>query len=769
MDPMIHILLIEDEPAHAELVTRAFDASSGQYRVSVAGTLATALSMMRQGAPDLIIADWRLPDGDGLDLARGRGLNAGPPVVLMTSHGNERVAVEAIQAGAIDYVVKSVEALSDMPHTAERALRQWRHRVERDRMQTALEASERKYRLLADHVVDVIWTMDLGMHLTFTSPSAERMYGWSPEEYLKLQPRDYLTPQSLGLVQQTLADYLKRQGPPLAEGITLELEQCRKNGTTFWAEVKARFLRDEAGTPTGVIGITRDITERKRMEQVLAQEKAFSDMVIDNLPGIFFICDEGGTLLRWNDNEKIVTGYSQEELSCMDMRKLFPQDESLMTAFIREVFAAGRPSIEASLMTKTSKNIPFYLTGFPMSVEGGHYLVGVGIDISERKKLEQQLLHAQKMESIGQLAGGVAHDFNNILGAIVGYGNLLQRKIQDDGTSREYLANILTSAERAASLTHGLLAFSRKQVVNPQTVNLNSSIRRFEKFLGRIIGEDIVLTTVLTGEVLSIYVDVSQLEQVLMNLATNARDAMPKGGRLTIETEQAHLDDEYVRTRGYGVPGSYALLSVSDTGEGMDAQVQKKIFEPFFTTKETGKGTGLGLAIVYGIVKQNNGYINVYSEPGKGTTFKLYFPLVGISAGEVRQPEAPQAVKGGTETILLAEDNNTLRRLVREVLEEHGYTVIEAADGNAALQQFRDHKDRISLIILDLIMPEKNGRDVFEEARRINPKVRALFTSGYSADLIQKEGILEQGLHFITKPSPPEAMLRKVREVIDGP
>ncbi|NTW66165.1 MAG: PAS domain S-box protein, partial [Nitrospirae bacterium] len=733
MDPVIHILLVEDEPAHAELVTRAFDGSSDRYRVSVVGNLAAAQSLMQQSIPDLIIADWRLPDGDGLDLVRGSDGRAEIPVVLMTSHGNERIAVDAIQSGVLDYVVKTVESLSDMPHTAERALREWLYRKERRRMQVELQASEQKYRFLAENVVDVIWTMDLQMHLTFMSPSAEKMYGWTIEEWLNLQPQDYLPSQSLALAQKTLAEHLVMQRGPEDDKVTLELEQCRKDGTTFWTEVKARLLRDEREAPVSIIGSTRDITERKRAEQALVREKAFSDMVIDSLPGIFYICDEQGLLVRWNDNEKVVTGYSREELSQMNLLRLFQLDGELMAAHIREVFETGRASVEASIVTRIGKAIPFYLTGFRMAVDDKRYLVGVGIDISERKSLEQQLLHSQKMESIGQLAGGIAHDFNNILAAIVGYGNVLQMKMRNDDPSKDYVNQILTSAERAANLTQSLLAFSRKQVINPKNIDLNESISKVEKFLARTIGEDIMLTTALSKEALILFADVTQIEQVLMNLATNARDAMPTGGRLMIETGRVMLDDVYIRAKGYGAPGPYAVLSISDTGKGMDEQTQKKIFEPFFTTKELGRGTGLGLAIVYGIVKQNNGYINVYSEPGNGTTFKIYFPLVSSRPGDIWHPQVQQPIRGGTETILFAEDNGTVRRLHSGVLQEFGYTVIDAADGEEALQKFREHRDQISMVILDVIMPKKNGREVFEEARRIDPNVQAIFTSGYPA------------------------------------
>ena len=350
--------------------------------------------------------------------------------------------------------------------------------------------------------------------------------------------------------------------------------------------------------------------------------------------------------------------------------------------------------------------------------------IGAVLDITdqklaevEREKLQSQLLQSQKMESIGQLAGGIAHDFNNMLAAIVGYGNLIHMHMKDDDPSRVHIEQVLTAAERAASLTQSLLAFSRKQVINPKDMDLNDAIRKVEKLLSRIIGEDIALTTSLHNEALTIYADASQIEQILMNLATNARDAMPKGGRLIIGTERVVLDDEYVRRHGYGSPGVYAVLSVNDSGEGMDERTRQKIFEPFFTTKELGRGTGLGLAIVYGIVKQNNGYINVYSEVGTGTTFKIYFPFVGAPTGEDRHPGAQQPLRRGTETILLAEDNETVRLLNRNVLQEFGYTVIEAVDGKEALQKFREHRDRISLFILDVIMPKKNGKEVFEEMK----------------------------------------------------
>jgi len=385
----------------------------------------------------------------------------------------------------------------------------------------------------------------------------------------------------------------------------------------------------------------------------------------------------------------------------------------------------------------------------------------------ERKKLQNQLYQVQKMESVGQLAGGIAHDFNNILATIMGYGSIMQDSMKEDDPNRESLEEIMNSADRAANLTQSLLAFSRKQLINPKEIEINEHILRIEKFLTRIIGEDIILTTELLSEKLWIYADATQIEQVLMNIAANARDAMPSGGRLIISTYSEFLKEDDVITIGYGIAGECAVIEISDTGTGMDEETRKKIFDPFFTTKETGKGTGLGLSIVYGIIRQNKGHISVYSEKGKGTTFRIYLPL--ITAEKISEPSSLKeiSINGGVETILLAEDNETLREINSKVLKNYGYTVISAENGEEAILKFRENKDRIDIIILDIIMPKKNGREVFDEAKRLRPDIKVLFTSGYPADLIAKQGVLEKGINFIPKPSPTNKLLRKIRELLD--
>lgn len=387
-------------------------------------------------------------------------------------------------------------------------------------------------------------------------------------------------------------------------------------------------------------------------------------------------------------------------------------------------------------------------------------------DISDYKRLEEQLLHSQKLEAVGLLAGGVAHEFNNILMGIMGYASLLKNKIGHGDPSQTYIDNILTSSKRAANLTQGLLAFSRKQNINPRPVNINNIVRRVEELLIRIIGEEIELRTLLAPADLTVTADSGQIEQVLMNLATNARDAMPHGGILTIETEPVTLSDEYPKDHLRSGREQYALISLSDTGVGMDEKTRERIFEPFFTSKEVGKGTGLGLSVVFGIIKQHNGNITVTSEPGRGTTFKIYLPLHNGPRTEEPQPALLRPPVRGTETLLLAEDNAQVRNLVKALLQDAGYTVITAA-GEDALRVFEENRERIRMLILDVVMPKKSGKEVYNDIRKIRPDIKTLFMSGYTADVVRQRGTLEEEIDFISKPIFPDVLLRKVREILD--
>jgi signal transduction histidine kinase len=393
------------------------------------------------------------------------------------------------------------------------------------------------------------------------------------------------------------------------------------------------------------------------------------------------------------------------------------------------------------------------------------------LEISERRRAEEekdnlqaQLLHAQKMEAIGQLAGGVAHDFNNVLTAIIGYGNLLLMAIGRDDRLKNYVNHILTASERAAKLVGSLLAFSRKQITNLEPIDVNRIITEVQTLIARLVGEDVELKTLLTDRDLTVMADSNQIDQVLMNLATNARDAMPDGGSLTICTDLIAMDDGFIKLHGYGEAGQYAGITVSDTGTGIDEETKTRIFEPFFTTKDVGKGTGLGLAMVYGIIKQHKGYISVHSELGKSTTFIIYLPLIQSEVKEKKQEF--HVMKEGTETILLVEDNAVVRGAVNAILTHAGYKVLEAVDGEDAIHKFMENKDDIHLLILDVIMPKKNGKEVYETIKKIKP-VKIIFTSGYTADIIHRRGIVEEGSDLILKPYSPYALLEKIRSVLD--
>jgi two-component system, cell cycle sensor histidine kinase and response regulator CckA len=369
------------------------------------------------------------------------------------------------------------------------------------------------------------------------------------------------------------------------------------------------------------------------------------------------------------------------------------------------------------------------------------------------------------MEAVGTLAGGIAHDFNNLLTVIIGYCSVLQMSMEDRDPLRVHIDPILSSSRKAADLIKSLLAFSRQQPISLKPLDLNEAIRHTEKLLKRLLTEDIELTTSLCPGEAMIMADAIQIEQILFNLATNARDAMKKGGTLIIETKLVVLDLEFIGVHGYGKPGGFVLLSVSDTGSGMDEAIKEKVFDPFFTTKEPGKGTGLGLSTVYGIVKQHDGYINMHSERGVGTTFQIYFPLVQEAA---REEERSFPFTGrGSETILVAEDNEDVRRLIKSILSKYGYQVIEASDGQDAIDQLRMHKD-IDLVLLDSVMPKKNGREVFDEISKTRPVVKAIFTSGYTRDIVLDKGIETKKVNFLSKPILPNELLHKVREVLDG-
>jgi len=507
--------------------------------------------------------------------------------------------------------------------------------------------------------------------------------------------------------------------------------------------------------------------ERKQTEEKLERYgKLFSET-----NDLAYICDSQGNILFVNNVFEKLTGHKPEAFFGKSFALLFDEGDMKKAMDAYSMTMRGEsPEYELNFKD-TGKRCEY--RNIPWKDGTGNIIgvMGVARDITDRRhaeeekeRLREQLFRSQKLESVGALAGGVAHDFNNMLMAITGYGSLLESESKDV-TLKDYARKVLKSAEKAANLTRGLLAFSRKEPSVQEPVNLNDLVKEVKGLLSQVIPEDIKLTVSLTEKCCVAMANSGQIEQVLMNLATNARDAMPGGGELTIATGVVEMDDDFVKAHGFGEAGRYALITVSDTGAGMDEKTRERVFEPFFTTKEVGKGTGLGLSIAYGIVRQHNGYIEVDSAVGRGATVRIYVPLIELKPRKMPE-EIPSFAKGGTETILVAEDEENVRSLVKLVLEGHGYTVIEATNGKDAVHKFMENKDKVHMVLLDVVMPEKNGMEAYKEILKICPDMKALFMSGYGRDIIDKKMILEEG-RLISKPVLPAELLIKVREALD--
>ena len=516
--------------------------------------------------------------------------------------------------------------------------------------------------------------------------------------------------------------------------------------------------------------------DRARQRQALQRHERLLRQIIDANPSLIFVKDWDGRFVLVNQATADVYGTTVESLVGKTDADFNSKVEEVAHYLRddREVMLSGRPKLiaEESVTNPATKETRWFQTiklPLRMRDDGSSTLLGVATEITERKRLEEQLMQSQKMEAVGQLAGGVAHDFNNILTAIVGYTDLLAAELGGNDRQLEDLEEIRKAARRAAALTRQLLAFSRKQVLEPKIIDLNAIVLNLDKMLRSLISENIEFKTALAPNLEAARADPNQLEQVIMNLAINARDAMPEGGTLTIETGNAKLDHTYAAKHVSVIPGDYVMLAVTDTGCGMDEQTKTRIFEPFFTTKPAGRGTGLGLSTVYGIVKQSGGNIWLYSEPGKGTTFKVYLPAIEAVPEDIGKAAPVGTGQRGGGTVLVVEDDEQLRRLTHRALAGRGYTVLEADRGSVALDIARRHKGRIDLLLTDVVMPDMNGRKLADTLRADRPGLRVLFMSGYPDGAIANHGMLEKGVNYLPKPFTTEAVARKVREVLDMP
>lgn len=621
----------------------------------------------------------------------------------------------------------------------------------------ALLASEEKHRSILMTALDGFWVVSSSGRLLEVNESYCRMSGYSEAE----------------LLQMSIADIDSQEDP---EGVALHIEKIltegedrfesvhrKKDGTLFPVEVSVQY-KDKSSR--NMVVFLRDITRSKQAEQEMLK----LSNAVDQSPVSIVITDTNGFIEFANPKFSQITGYSLEEVLGQTPRILktgHTSPEKYQQLW--ETISAG-DIWEGEFLNKKKDGSLFWesATIAPIMNPAGVITNYVAIkeDITAQKQLEEQLRHAQKMEAVGQLAGGVAHDFNNILQVIMTSATLMKMNRHLDAQDSGHAEQILASAQRAATLTRDLLAFSRRQTINLKSCDLNSIVENIRKFLIRIIGEDLELQIDCCATPLIVNVDSGQIDQVLVNLATNARDAMPGGGRLSIKTELTVLDESFIQANGYGIQGSYACLIISDSGIGMDESLQKRIFEPFFTTKGIGKGTGLGLSIVYGIVKSHKGFIHVTSEPGAGTTFSIYLPNTKDEPQPPALPLEPSLQKG-TETILVVEDEEAVQWSMNAVLSQCGYTVIQARSGKEGVEQFIAHRDKIKLIIMDVIMPVMDGREAAQQIRQLCPGCRLLFASGYTADFINERSSLAEGEEFISKPVQPLELLGKIREILD--
>ena len=635
------------------------------------------------------------------------------------------------------------------------------------RIRKRLVEREELFHLISENAADMIAVVDMNGQRLFNSLSYRKVLGYSPEELQASSAFEQIHPDDRESIKQAAED-ARRSG----QGKTLEYRIRHKNGTWLVLESTSSVIHNEGGEPEKLVIVNRDVTERKRAEQALRRSEANFRSVVEDAPYGIYRASVTGRFLQVNPALMKMLGYEAEEAL-------------LKQGLATDIFLhSGEYHRLAELLTRTEEIKDLEMEwkkqdGTPITVrcsgrrandESGvpAYFEVFAEDVSEKRVLEKQLRMAQKMEAIGRLSGGIAHDFNNLLGVIIGYSRVLKKALSQENVLCEHATEIEKAGQRAASLTKQLLAFSRQQVLTPAVLNLNTLASDMEKMLPRLLGEDIEVSLALDAALGSVKADQSQIEQVILNLAVNARDAMPNGGKLKVHTANAELDQTYTRNHPGSRAGNYVLLTVTDTGTGMDAGTLAHIFEPFFTTKERGKGTGLGLATVYGIVKQSNGYIWVDSAPGKGSSFQIYLPRYAGEPEVDKQKIVSEERLSGSETILLVEDAEPLRKLAQTFLEGSGFRVLSAGSGEEALEVAARFAGVFDLLLTDVVMPGMNGRMLAEQLLPRRPGMKVLYMSGYTDSFIAGHGVLDPGTHLLHKPFTEEVLIRSVREALDG-
>ncbi|MBM9521004.1 PAS domain S-box protein [Desulforhopalus vacuolatus] len=638
----------------------------------------------------------------------------------------------------------------------------------REKAETALKKSEQKLRLVISQSPIGICTVDLNGNILSTNQAYEQILGYSRDELRELSLFDITHPDDCFKNRKLFQDMCSRKTP----GFDIEKRYIRKNGTEINVYLHATAVKDEEGNTVFGTAFIEDITARKHAEREILQSKLLIESVINGIADPVFVKDEKHRWIMLNDAFCRVFCKTCGELLGKSDYDFFPEKEArLFWEHDDIVFTSNKPDIneEHIVIGEETRIVSTNKSPFTNPITGARNLVATLRDITDTKRLEEQFNQAQKMESVGRLAGGVAHDFNNMLGVILGHTDIILAQLKTSQPFIDNLKEIKKAAERSSQLTRQLLAFARKQTVAPKVLDINKIVGGMTKMMRRLIGEDIDLVWDPCRDIWPVKIDPGQIDQILVNLCVNARDAIDDNGKLTIETNNSVFDEDYCKYHTDSKPGEYVMLAVSDNGCGINREIIDNIFEPFFTTKKTGVGTGLGLATVFGIVKQNNGFINVYSEPDKGSTFKIYLPRYLGDESQTIRKEIPveQTIRNG-ETILLVEDEPAILEMTTMMLEGLGYTVMAAATPGEALRFVEEYPKQIQLLMTDVIMPEMNGKELAKNILARYPDLKRLFMSGYTADVIAHHGVLDEGVHFIQKPFSIQDLATKLREVLES-
>ena len=775
---------------------------------------------------DIVLSDYNLPQWTGMDVLKLlQQAKLDIPFILVTGTLGEEAAVECIKMGVTDYVLK--DRLARLPVAVQRALDEKALRDNRVASEDALRQSEARLQLQIERMPIglIVWSPDF--RVVSWNPAAEQIFGFTADEAIGKHPYGLIVPKSA----QPNVDAIYRrllEGDFTAHSIN---ENVTKDGRIIICQWSNTPLKETDGSRVmSVHSMVQDITERKQAEEDLRQahgtlevrveerttelakaneqlevelserkraeeeiqilnqdleqrvvgrtgelrasEERFREL-FENANDIVYTLDLAGRFTSLNKAGERATGYTRAEALTMRIKQIVaPEDLPRVRQMMkqRNVGRGGSPTYDFNIVARDGRPLVLEVSARPIVQDGKPVgMQGIARDVTERKQLEAQFRQAQKMEAVGRLAGGVAHDFNNLLMVVRGYSEMSLARLGPHESLRSNLEEIQKAADRAASLTQQILAFSRQQVFQPKVLDLNTVVTDAEKMLRRLIGEDIEVVAELAPELGAVKSDPGRIEQIILNLAVNGRDAMPRGGRLTLKTSNVTLDEAFARLHMGARPGPHVLLAVSDTGTGMDAETRSHIFEPFFTTKGPDKGTGLGLSTVYGIVKQSGGYVWVDSAPGRGTTFEIYLPLVEkVAAGGELLPAILSPPRGGTETILVVEDELSVRKLGANFLASSGYTVLEAPDGAAALKVCEKHPGPIHLLMTDLVMPGMSGRELAVRLAGRRPELKVIYVSGYTDDNVVPHEVLEKEIAFLPKPFSLNELAHKVREALES-